>query len=198
MRGEILLMNNQRTPSESARRTITQFRFVLEPNIAKSALDHLEISLINLQCACAISSELIVIPETRRLPGLHQLHSKAFVPMSYHIVTALGALRVILTSEPKSTLSFLAVSCIINTLDAAKNIAPNIREMREHVSPKYCKSVEVANQFAHACVKEVQEALEVVKNYSIGAPNWPSILKDIRLFQQEVRRIRREEVKEGY
>ena len=191
-------MNNQRVPSESARRPVTRFRVILEPNIAKSTLDHLEISLVNLQCACAISSELIVIPETRRLPGLNPLHGKAFVPMSYHIVTALGALRVILTTEPRSTLSFLAVSCIINTLDAAENITPNIREMREHVSPNYCKSVEAADQFARACVKDVQEALEVVKNYSIGAPNWPGLLQDIRQFQQEIKRIRREEVKEGY
>ncbi len=191
-------MNNQRTPSESTRRPITQFRVVLEPNIAKSALDYLEISLVNLQCACGISSELIVIPETRRLPGLHPLHSKAFVPMSYHIVTALGALRVILATQPRSTLSFLAVSCIINTLDATEHIAPNIKEMREHVSPNYSKSVETTDQFARACVKEVREALEVVKNYSIGAPNWPSLLQDIRQFQEEVRRIRREEVEEGY
>lgn len=191
-------MNNQRTPSESARRPITQFGVILEPNIARFALGYLEISLVNLQYACAISSELIVIPETRRLPGLHQLHSKAFVPMSYHIVTAIGALRVILTTEPRSTLSFLAVSCIINTLDAAEYIAPNIREMREHVPPNYSKSVEVADQFARACVKEVEEALEVVKNYSIGEPNWPGLLKDIRKFQAEVKRIREEEVKEGY
>lgn len=192
------MTNNQRTPSESTRRPITQFRVVLEPNIAKSALDYLEISLVNLQCACGISSELIVISETRRLPGLHPLHSKAFVPMSYHIVTALGALRVILTTQPRSTLSFLAVSCIINTLDAAEHIVPNIKEMREHVSPNYSKSVEATDQFARACVKEVREALEVVKNYSIGAPNWPSLLQDIRQFQEEVRRIRREEVEEGY
>lgn len=191
-------MNNQRTPSESMRRPITQLRVVLEPNIAKSALDYLEVSLVNLQCACGLSSELIVIPETRRLPGLHPLHSNAFVPMSYHIVTALGALRVILSTQPRSTLSFLAVSCFINTLDAAEHIAPNIKEMREHVSPNYSQSVESTDQFARTCVKEVREALEVVKNYSIGAPNWPSLFQDIRYFQKEVRRIRREEVKEGY
>lgn len=153
---------------------------------------------MNLQWACGISSELIVMPETRRLPGLHRLHSKAFVPMSYHIATALGALRVILATQPRITLSFLAVSCIINTPDAAEYIVPNINEMREHVSPNYSQSVESADRFARTCVQEVWQALEVVKNQSIGAPNWPSLLQDIRRYQEEVRHIRREEVEAGY
>jgi len=170
-----------------------QFR-QLEPNDAFSILRHLETGLVDLQWACGVSSELIVFRETRRLPGLHELHGRAFVPMSYHIVTALGGVRLILASGSRPSLFFLVASCIISTLDAAEHIAPNIAKMRQNVPPDFRRSVEVADTWARACVEEVQRALQIIRDYA--GDRWPILVQEVRRYQEEIRRIR--EGLEGY
>lgn len=148
-----------------ARRTVEQLP-AFEQDSAFATLQHLERALVNLQWACGISSELEFIPETRELVGLHELHDLSLVPMSYHIVTAIGALRMILTSGPRRTLLSLMISCIVNTLNAGEHIAPNIEKMRLNVPPDYSRSVEAADTWLNACLREVQNAFNIAKAFA--------------------------------
>lgn len=138
---------------------------VFEQEYTFTTLQHLERALVSLQWACGISSELEFIPETRELVGLHELHDLSLVPMSYHIVTAIGALRMLLAFGPRSTLLSLIVSCIVNTLNAAEHIAPNIERMRKNVPPDYRQSVEAADAWLKNCLREVQQAFNIVERF---------------------------------
>lgn len=140
-------------------------------------------ALITLDIACGTNSEFEFIPQTRDLPGLHELHDKALVPMSYHLVTARGATRLMLSHQYRYTLVLLAVNCLFSTLKAAENIRPNLALMRQSAPTQFKGAVNTTEKWAMRTIAHTRNGLKIMRD--MVGPLWPNILAELGIYSNK-------------
>lgn len=148
------------------------------PYYLTALMNEFNSALIAMDITCGTSSELYYFPQTKNLPGLHELHGKALVPMSYHLVTGRGGTRIMLNGQCRYTLVLLAANCLFNTLEKAQNIKPNLELMRQSAPPEFQGAINTTELWSMKTIDHTRSALSIVRD--MAGPVWPKILEDLR------------------
>lgn len=141
-------------------------------------MNEFDSALVALDITCGTNSEFHYFPETKNLPGLEELHVKALIPMSYHLVTGRGGIRLMLNGQCRYTLVLLASNCLFNTLERAQNIKPNLDLMRQSAPPEFQEAINTTELWSVKTVDDTRRALSIIRN--MAGPMWPKILKDLK------------------
>lgn len=97
---------------------------------SRPVLEMLRTALQALQLTCGISSELYLFPETRAMAGLREFHAQVLTPMSYHLMTAMGAGQIILAGNNRRSLWVLLIACIMAAEQISRAMPESIGRMQ--------------------------------------------------------------------
>lgn len=149
-------------------------------------LEALRVAMQALQLTCGVSSELYVFPETRNLAGLRELHGQVLVPMSYHLVTAMGAGQIILAGNNRRSLWVLMFGCIMAAEQLSRAMPELIGRMQQAATTAGgpaipAAAVSGAVQATQAWAARTMHALQrtfVVAQTALGQPAWTELARE--------------------
>ncbi|WLD91692.1 hypothetical protein [Alkalihalobacillus sp. AL-G] len=102
----------------------------------RTMADDMNRSLYSEQMVCAMSTQLLHIPETRGLKGNAEMHT-SLVPASYHRVTATGSAQRLLNGESAPSIVQTFIACIQNAEVRDRNVRAGLQVMLEDASESY-------------------------------------------------------------
>lgn len=115
---------------------------------------------------CGLASELQVYPQFERLSGIQPFHSRGLVPLSYHILDAMGTLHMLQAGLVRRSIWVLLTACLENAAMRLSEMEAPLTEMRTAAArTEAAEQVAAVERWTRHCalaVRRAQEALRAV------------------------------------
>ncbi|MBX6395160.1 MAG: hypothetical protein IRY98_05475 [Alicyclobacillaceae bacterium] len=134
-------------------------------------LDHLSASQYALTILCSVSTQMKLLPATKDLPGLNDLHRENY-ETGYHRLTAEGCVRRILAGDDHPTVVGISIHCMMKAAEHDRRAREAIDRMRSaqthEEARRWITSVQAWQERAAA---ELQVALTRARE-AVGEACW--------------------------
>ncbi|GAA0329826.1 hypothetical protein GCM10008967_20390 [Bacillus carboniphilus] len=133
-------------------------------------LQSLRQSLYAEEMVCAMSSELLHIPETKNLKGNNEMHSH-LVPASYHRVTSVGSAQRLVNGENRKSIIDTMVACIINAETQDKGVREGLSVMEANANQELKSYIRLIIRWQEQAESSLQAAKQAVQAMGISLPS---------------------------
>lgn len=133
-------------------------------------LRHFEQSMYALEIQCSFATQMKLIEETKKLPGLPELHKQNY-ESSYHRTTALGCLYRILSGERHPHVFGIMIRCMIESEEHDEASANAIRQMEQYAQGTAERWVQLTRHWHTHQMNTLKQAMRITRSL-VGEQMW--------------------------
>jgi hypothetical protein len=127
-------------------------------------------SMYALSLLCSVATQMKLVEETKRLPGLAELHHENY-ETSYHRVTAIGCLHRVIAGDRHHPVIGIMIRCMIASWQHDEKADAAIRRMEQAAGGTAARWVQSVRHWHHLASDELQKAMRLVRRLA-GESMW--------------------------